>query len=212
MTLTPAPPAKRVRPARWHDARLVVGVLILLLSVLIGARLVGGADRTRPVLVVAADLPEGHILAAADVREVRSRLTTAATRYYDVRETRSIVGKALDRAVAEGELLPRSAVVTLDPRTLRDVPIVVEGLRVPRLRPGDLVDIYSTSKPTKQDEEPTVTVVAKAVEVVGDPPGHDSSVKVRVVVRVPAGTVEDIVRATELTQVDVVQHLSAGTR
>ena len=41
----PGPVPRRVRPPRWLDLRLVLGVLLVLASVLLGARIVGaGAD------------------------------------------------------------------------------------------------------------------------------------------------------------------------
>ncbi len=52
-----APVARRVRPPRWLDLRLVLGVLLVLGSVLLGARVVGAADATVPVWAAAGDLP-----------------------------------------------------------------------------------------------------------------------------------------------------------
>src|SRR3712207_7134950 len=49
------PSPRRVRPPRWLDLRLVLGVLLVLGSVLLGARVVGAADATVPVWAVAGD-------------------------------------------------------------------------------------------------------------------------------------------------------------
>ena len=45
----PGPAPRRVRPPRWLDLRLVLGVLLVLASVLLGARIVSAADVTVPV-------------------------------------------------------------------------------------------------------------------------------------------------------------------
>src|SRR4051794_32919907 len=50
------PTPRRVRPPRWLDLRLVLGVLLVLASVLLGARVVGAADATVPVWAVTGDL------------------------------------------------------------------------------------------------------------------------------------------------------------
>ena len=53
------PTPRRVRPPRWLDLRLVLGVLLVLGSVLLGARVVGAADATVPVWAAAGDLAAG---------------------------------------------------------------------------------------------------------------------------------------------------------
>src|SRR3954452_22866223 len=53
-TEAPAGPTpRRVRPPRWLDLRLVLGVLLVLGSVLLGARVVTAADATVPVWAAA---------------------------------------------------------------------------------------------------------------------------------------------------------------
>ena len=44
MTDLPAPTATRLTRARWLDARLLIGLLLVLLSVVIGAKVVADAD------------------------------------------------------------------------------------------------------------------------------------------------------------------------
>src|SRR6476469_1490712 len=61
---------RRVRPPRWLDLRLVLGVLLVLGSVLLGARVVGAADATVPVWAVTGDLAAGTRLDASDLRAV----------------------------------------------------------------------------------------------------------------------------------------------
>src|SRR3954449_3519595 len=70
----PGPVPRRVRPPRWLDLRLVLGVLLVLGSVLLGARVVGAADATVPVWAVTGDLAAGTHLVAADLRAVDVRL------------------------------------------------------------------------------------------------------------------------------------------
>src|SRR6476659_1229278 len=62
-TEPPAGPSpRRVRPPRWLDLRLVLGVLLVLGAVLLGARIVTAADATVPVWAAAGDLAAGTAL------------------------------------------------------------------------------------------------------------------------------------------------------
>lgn len=50
MTEVPtSPAARRLASPRWLDGRLVLGVLLVLASVLVGARLLSSADRSQQV-------------------------------------------------------------------------------------------------------------------------------------------------------------------
>ena len=63
----PGPTPRRVRPPRWLDLRLVLGVLLVLGSVLLGARIVSAADATVPVWTAVRDLAPGTELRADDL-------------------------------------------------------------------------------------------------------------------------------------------------
>src|SRR4051812_29815423 len=65
---TPGGPVpRRVRPPRWLDLRLVLGVLLVLGSVLLGARVVTAADATVPVWSAAGNLAAGTVLSDDDL-------------------------------------------------------------------------------------------------------------------------------------------------
>src|SRR3954468_16062952 len=74
----PGPTPRRVRPPRWLDLRLVLGVLLVLGSVLLGARVVSAADATVPVWAATGDLAPGTELTADDLVPVDVRLDDAA--------------------------------------------------------------------------------------------------------------------------------------
>jgi hypothetical protein len=131
-----------VRPPRWLDLRLVLGVLLVLGSVLLGARVVASADATVPVWAAAGDLTAGTVLAADDLVVVDVRLDDTAGAYLSAR-TRP-AGRTLSRAVGQGELLPTTA--------LRDAPALVQlalpvqaGYVPPGLTRGRLIDVYAVA-------------------------------------------------------------------
>src|SRR3954468_20124969 len=103
----PGPVPRRVRPPRWLDLRLVLGVLLVLGSVLLGVRVVSVADATVPVWAAAGDLAAGTALTADDLVAVDVRLDGTADSYLST-GTRP-EGRTLARPVGAGELLPRSA-------------------------------------------------------------------------------------------------------
>ena len=136
------PVPRRVRAPRWLDLRLVLGVLLVLVSVLLGARVVGAADATVPVWAASGDLAAGSVLSAGDLVAVDVRLDDAADQYLAT-STRP-EGRALARAVQDGELLPVSV--------LEDVPELVQlalpvqaGFVPPGLARGQVVDVYAVA-------------------------------------------------------------------
>src|SRR3954462_8667012 len=140
----PSPVPRRVRPPRWLDLRLVLGVLLVLGSVLLGARVVGAADATVPVWAVTGDLAAGTELGADDLRAVDVRLGDAANAYLST--STHPEGSPLSRAVRAGELLPRAA---LDPTTeLVQLALPVQsGYVPPGLERGQVVDVYAVADP-----------------------------------------------------------------
>jgi hypothetical protein len=136
----PGPTPRRVRPPRWLDLRLVLGVLLVLGSVLIGARVVSAADATVPVWAASGDLAAGTVLSGEDLVAVRVRLDDAAGSYLST-STRP-QGRTLARSVRRGELVPRSA---LDrPPALVQLALPVQaGYVPPGLDRGRLIDVYA---------------------------------------------------------------------
>ncbi|CAA9251359.1 MAG: hypothetical protein AVDCRST_MAG52-2094 [uncultured Blastococcus sp.] len=140
----PGPTPRRVRPPRWLDLRLVLGVLLVLASVLLGARVVAAADATVPVWAVAGDLAAGTELTSDDLVAVDVRLDDSAGAYLST-GTRP-EGRTLARAVREGELLPRSALEESDELVQLALP-VQSGYVPPGLQRGQLVDVYAVADP-----------------------------------------------------------------
>lgn len=186
------PRPRRVRPPRWLDLRLVLGVLLVLGAVLLGARVVSAADATVPVWAAAGDLAAGTALTADDLVAVDVRLDGAAHAYLAT-GTRPD-GRRLNRAVRAGELVPRSALE--QPAELVAVALPVQaGFVPPGLARGQLVDVYAMADPAAgatrvADGSVTPVVLRAPVQAVS---GRSSGVlstatsTVQVVVSVAAG-------------------------
>src|SRR3954469_18279408 len=138
------PVPRRVRPPRWLDLRLVLGVLLVLGSVLLGARVIASADATAPVWAVTGALAAGTELSADDLRPVQVRLGDAADAYLSA-STRP-EGRTLSRPVRSGELLPRAALEEASELVQLALP-VQSGYVPPGLERGQVVDVYAVADP-----------------------------------------------------------------
>jgi hypothetical protein len=137
----PVPQAQRLRPPSWRDPRLLVGLLLVLASVAVGSRVVAAADDTVAVFTAPRALVPGDRVAAADLTVVQVRLDEALGRYVPASEGLPDGAVAL-RAVAAGELLPRSALGSADELVRRPVGVPVEGPVPAGLAKGALVDVW----------------------------------------------------------------------
>ena len=142
MTTTdlPTPAAARLRAPSWRDPRLLVGLLLVLGAVVLGARVVAAADDTSPYYAAARPLVPGDRVGADDVRVVDVRLPDAADGYVGADDPLS-PGTVATRTVGEGELLPRAALGTQDEVALQPVGIPVE-VAATGLATGAVVDVW----------------------------------------------------------------------
>lgn len=137
-------PAVRAPTPGWRDPRLWVGLLIVAVSVVAGARLLGAADDTVPVWAVSADLGAGDTLAAEDLVATRVRFTEPdrLADYFTV-DDELPADLELTRGVGAGELLPRAAVGSPGVADTVQLPVAVDAEQVPgSVGPGSVVDVY----------------------------------------------------------------------
>lgn len=148
------PPAVRASTPGWRDPRLWVGVAIVAVSVVGGARLLASADDTVAVWGVASDMGAGDLVSEDDlvVQRVRFADESGSDRYFTVDE--GLPGDLeLLRGVGEGELLPRAAVGSAADTDTLEVPISVESGRVPvGVDAGSVVDVYIVARPTDPEQ------------------------------------------------------------
>lgn len=205
-----SPPAQRLVPRRWLDARAVLGIVLLLGSMVGGARLFAAAGRETSVWAAAHDLAPGERLSGADLRAVRVRLNDAARRYVT---GAAPAGYVVVRYVAAQELLPVAAVAPsarADTSRLVTVPVQA-GHLPPDLAPGDRVDVYLSPRSVggagAASGPPAPTLVLAAAVVQARPSGgrtFGADAALSVVLVVPVDRVAEVVRAAESGAVDLV--------
>ena len=144
------PPAVRASTPGWRDPRLWVGVAIVAVSVVAGARLLASADDTVAVWGVAADMGAGDLVTEDDlvVQRVRFADNEGRDRYFTVDDGLP-PDLELVRGVGEGELLPRAAVGPASATDTLQVPISVAAARVPAsVDAGSVVDVFIVARPS----------------------------------------------------------------
>ena len=139
------PPAARATTPGWRDPRLWIGLLIVAVSVVGGARLLAAADDTVAVWAVADDAGPGAQLDAGDLVAHRVRFADEAdlAAYFRVAD-RLPADLRLVRGVGAGELLPRAAVGSAATAAgTVELPVAVDVDQVPpAVHTGSVVDVY----------------------------------------------------------------------
>lgn len=136
-----SPKGARLRGSR-RDLRLAAGVALVVLSVVLGARVLASADDRVQVWSLASPLAAGTTLQADDLVAVPVALDDIAAY---VPATADVVGQVLLRDAGAGELLPAAAVGEGGAGERRLVTVPVDPLHAPPgLARGERVDVYVT--------------------------------------------------------------------
>lgn len=152
-----SPKASRQSRPRWLDPKLFLGILLVLTSMAVGARVVAMADDKSPVLVAAEDVAEGADLNADMFEQVNVGFESGddANRYVGGNDTIPKNARAV-RAIGQGELLPRDAMTTQADASLADMPIPIGDTSTPTpLSKGDKVDIWVVPGGDAESQPPT---------------------------------------------------------
>jgi hypothetical protein len=195
-------PAGRLALVPWLNPRVALGVLLIVTSVVVGARVYASADRYAQVLVAARPLVPGEHLQASDVTTRRVRFAAGPTDYLTGRTDPT--GYVVTRYVGTGELLPVAALTSSASAAaaarLVTLPVVA-GHIPPGLGRGDLVDVYVTPR---AGAPPALVLAGAPVDLVGAGDSLGDGGGQSVVVVVPADKVPAAVRATESGKLDLV--------
>ncbi len=207
------PTATRVGRSGWRDPRLWIGVALVTVSVVAGARLLAAADDTVTVWAVVDELGAGSTVTDDDLVAVRVRFARGGDldHYFPAADPLPADG-VLVRGVGAGELLPRSAVGSADDVGLLHVPIEVEPHRVsPAVTTGSVVDVWvgDPGGGGRRDADPEAAL--SAVTVV-EAPAVDESFAVdgtrQLVLAVPEEDVapfQSLVGRIDAPVIDVIQ-------
>jgi hypothetical protein len=137
-----SPPAKRASRAWWRDTRVIAGIALILVSMLVGARLLSGGDDTVMAWQATRDLASGAVVSPEDVVGVAIPAGLSSA-YAD---GSGLPTAPLDRPLLAGEILPVPTDAAV--ADARWVTVPVEPLHAPvDLAPGERVDVWATEAP-----------------------------------------------------------------
>jgi hypothetical protein len=203
MAELPKPTATRLSRPSWRDSRLVVGVVLVLLSMTVGAKAIAAADDTVPMYAASASLVPGQPVTQSDVRRVDVQLGADRSRYVAADHEIAPDTFAL-RDVRPGELLPRSALGTRAGIDVKPVSVPVEGGGAAQLGAGSIVDVWVNARDGSSAAEkygkPVKTLqaapVARTPEANGGGLGAASGITA-VQIMVPEASVQALIAAID---------------
>ncbi|MFI5695923.1 hypothetical protein ACIA58_28985 [Kribbella sp. NPDC051586] len=151
----PSAPAQRNRKARWKDGRLVLGVLLVAVTALAGAKLLSSADDTTTIWAAKHDLKVGVPLTDDDLTTVRVRFTSTNDSERYLAADADVKGLVAGRAIDQGEFLPKDAAVAKSDQDRTELPLSVATGRLPSdTAVGDIVDVWVVPKEETQSARP----------------------------------------------------------
>lgn len=155
-------PMMRLRRPRWKDPRLIVGIVLVLASVLMGALLVSRLSATTPVLVARSAIVPGQVLDPAQLTTVELRLGDQRGLYVDA--VGAIPeGAVATRTIQAGEMVPQSAVGQPEDISLRPVVIPVGTAVAESVTPGASVELWHTLPASDDAEGSAALLVPDAI-------------------------------------------------
>lgn len=195
------PAAVRQERPGWFDARLWLGVLLVVASTVIGAKVMAGDSDRVEVWQATRDLAAGAPVGQADVVPVQVDRSVATLGYASAG---TMPAGVLTRPVASGELLPGAAVAKAPVTSMRQVTIPIEtGHFPPGLSAGEVVDMWVTPDAAEGMARPRLALGSVLVSSVStDAQGFAGQGSV--VLEVPEVSVSDVVDAIRGGVIDLV--------
>lgn len=141
----PQPLATRLRRPAWRDPRLGVGLLLMAVSVALGAWTVAAASRTTPVYAARTTLFVGHDVRASDLVLVEVSIGPGAGPY--LTPAGGDPSGVVLRTLTAGELVPASAVAPTSAIDVRPVVLDVTGSLPAGVTRGAVVDVWWAPRP-----------------------------------------------------------------
>ena len=208
MSDLPAPSAARLKSPSWLDGRLVIGVVLVLLSVVVGAKIISSSQRYDVMWAASRDIAPGTRLIKSDLVQVDVRFKDHGALYISAAGA-SPVGRVTVSPLASGQLIPLVAVPCY--AAARSSARHDPGRATAYARGNDLhgvqVDLYVTPKTLNGQAQATPQLVLANVTIADTivDSSLGSSDGSGVVLSVPVAFVDAVVAAAQLGSVDLVR-------
>ncbi len=156
---------KERAPRRFtFDPRLPIGIGLVVISVVGVFGIVQAADTSTSVYSTSAALSPGDRVYVRDLEVATVRLGDVGDHYLGQGDVPP-EGLLVTRAVAEGELLPASAVGSAASLRVASIVVAVSGQLSKSIAPGTVVDVWSASQTEDRRFGPPAVLVGSATVV-----------------------------------------------
>ncbi|MFY9714463.1 MAG: SAF domain-containing protein [Microbacterium sp.] len=198
----------RSRRAFWGDARFLIGIVLVALSIAGVWLIVSSADHTTPVLQASRTIVAGEALVSGDFQVVEVNLGAVGDAYLAPQDLEP--GQIAARTLAEGELVPSAAAAAAE--SGRTTTIVVESSTgIPEdVAPGTVVELWH-APPLEDDrsfDAPRVLIADAVVAAIVETEGMLAGAKAGVELVVDRSDVADVLAA--ITGGSVLSLVPAG--
>ncbi|MEJ1088909.1 SAF domain-containing protein [Microbacterium sp. Mu-80] len=197
----------RARRPVFGDIRFVIGIILVVASVAGVWLLVSSSRQTMPLLQTTRTVTPGETIGSADLQVVDVSLGPLADAYLAPHDLEP--GSIATRTLAEGELVPHSAIGTAD--EARTTTVVVSSTATPAgMTPGTVVEVWHA--PAQKDgrafDDPRILVGDAVVVTVAEADGMLAQSRTDVEVAIDRGDVADVLAA--ITGGDAISLVPAG--
>lgn len=185
----------RPRRAFWGDARFLIGIVLVALSIAGVWLIVSSADHTTPVLQASRTIVAGEALVSGDFQVVEVNLGAVGDAYLAPQDLEP--GQIAARTLAEGELVPSAAATAAE--SGRTTTIVVESSTgIPEdVAPGTVVELWH-APPLEDDrsfDAPRILIADAVVAAIVESEGMLAGAKAGVEVVIDRSDVADVLAA-----------------
>ncbi|MEP6482143.1 MAG: SAF domain-containing protein [Rhodoglobus sp.] len=149
------------RKAFAFDPRLAIGLLLVVASVVAVVGVVSSADRTVQVYAARDPLAPGDKIRADDLQERSVRLENAGQLYLLPGDIPA-AGLVVTRTVSPGELVPASAIGSVDGLRLTSIVLTMSSALAASVQPGSVVDVWAAREVENGQFGPPTVIVAGA--------------------------------------------------
>lgn len=161
MAKSARPPARR---RVWFDPRFGIGIVLVAASTAGVVTLLATADSTVQVMAARTTLLPGERVSADDLVPVSVRLPSAGQRYVGPSEVPP-GGLLVSRVIEKGELVPSSAIGSLDGERLTSVVVSLSGRLAASIDAGSTVDVWASRTSDDGGFGPPAVLVPSALVV-----------------------------------------------
>ncbi len=202
MAELPEPTAQRLQRPSWRNTRLLVGVVLILLGTVLGAKVVASADDTVPMYAASAAIRPGDHLTSDNLRRVDVQLGAESARYLSARTVVADDSYAL-RDIPEGELVPVGAVGGRSAVSVQAVTVEVDANSARGLPANATVDVWVSPRDLQSTQERYLDATLSLQRVSVTPVTQDSgrfgasSSTMAVQLRVPRDKVAEVIGAVD---------------